>query len=146
MIETKVYRKLSCKRLYLLGKMTIKCHLNFTWTKWGLQLQLGQIRVQLGQIRVSPLFVQMKCWPNSLFALQYLYISKSENIFFSSFFLLGRDNNGAFIIFFLLAFVTLGKGKKVGTLGIIVIKTTHLNTSWKLFCIPCMSEGGMKPF
>ena len=41
---------------------------------------------------------------------------------------------------------TLEKVKKVGTLGIIVIKITHLNTSWKLFCIPCKSVGGMKPF
>ena len=36
--------------------------------------------------------------------------------------------------------------KKVGTLGIIVIKITHLNTSWMLFYIPCKSEGGMNPF
>ena len=46
----------------ILGKMTIKCHLNFTWTKWGLQLQLGQIRV-------SPIFVQMKFKPNDKTAL-----------------------------------------------------------------------------
>ena len=52
-----------------LGKMTIKCHLNFIWTIKGLQLQLGQIRVQLGQIRVSPLFVQMKFKPNDKITL-----------------------------------------------------------------------------
>ena len=49
--------------------MTEKCHLNFIWTKWGLQLQLGQIRVQLGQIRVSPLFVQMKFTTNDKITL-----------------------------------------------------------------------------
>ena len=80
-----------------IGKMTEKCHLNFIWTKWGLQLQLGQIRVQLGQIRVSPLFVQMKFKPNDKTALPLHKTKPSlppfiKHILLLLFFLLGRDN------------------------------------------------------
>ena len=128
--------------------MTIKCHLNFIWTIKGLQLQLGQIRVQLGQIRVSPLFVQMKFKPND--KPPFPYIKENEathfiNIFFFSFCSCVAETPRLHLLL-VVCQVEAWNVKKVGTLGIIVIKITHLNTSWKLFCIPCMSEGGMKPF
>ena len=130
------------------GKMTIKCHLNFTWTKWGLQLQLGQIRVQLGQIRVSPLFVQMKFTTNDKITLPLHKTKQSypfHDIFFFSFSSC-VDETPRLHLLLVACQVQAWNVKNVGTLGIIVIKITHLNTSWKLFCIPCKSEGGMKPF
>ena len=121
--------------------MTIKCHLNFIWTKWGLQLQLGQIRV-------SPLFVQMKFKPNDKTTLPLHKTKRSypfHNIFFFSFSSCLAETPRLHLLL-VACQVEAWNVKKVGTLCIIVIKITHLNTSWKLFCIPCMSEGGMKPF
>ena len=122
--------------------MTIKCHLNFIWTKWGLQLQLGQIRV-------SPLFVQMKFKPNDKTTLPLHKTKRSypsfHNIFFFSFSSCLAETPRLHLLL-VACQVEAWNVKKVGTLGIIVIKITHLNTSWKLFCIPCKSKGGMKPF
>ena len=78
------------------------------------------------------------------------YIKQNEathfiNIFFFSFVLAWLRREGLHLLL-VACQVEAWNVKNVGTLGNIVIKITHLNTSWKLFCIPCKSVGGMKPF